>query len=110
LDAARRVLGTTTETETIERALDLVVFGERLASGTARARGRVWNDVVGEMQQVAPVAPFEDLRRIITPSLRLGRVLPHSAGMGNFPRVKHWFDRKMAQSIEDAKRQRELRR
>jgi hypothetical protein len=54
LDAARRVLGTTTETETIERALDLVVFGERLASGTARARGRAWNDVTGEMDRVAP--------------------------------------------------------
>jgi hypothetical protein len=56
LDAARRVLGTTTETETIERALDLVVFGERLASGTARARGRAWNNVVGEMQWTAPEA------------------------------------------------------
>jgi len=56
LDAARRVLGTKTETETIERALDLVVFGERLSSGTARARGRAWNDVVGEMQRVAPEA------------------------------------------------------
>lgn len=54
LDAARRVLGTTTETETIERALDLVVFGERLASGTARARGRAWSDVAGEMQRTAP--------------------------------------------------------
>jgi hypothetical protein len=53
LDAARRVLGTTTETETIERALDLVVFGERLASGTGRARGRAWNDVVGEMERIA---------------------------------------------------------
>jgi hypothetical protein len=53
LDAARRVLGTTTETETIERALELVVFGERLASGTARARGRVWNDVAGEMERSA---------------------------------------------------------
>ena len=52
LDAARRVLGTTTETETIERALDLVVFGERLASGTARARGRAWTDVVGEMDWI----------------------------------------------------------
>lgn len=51
LDAARRVLGTTTETETIERALELVVFGERLASGTSRARGRAWNDVVGEMDR-----------------------------------------------------------
>ena len=52
--AARRVLGTTTETETIERALDLVIFGERLASGTARARGRTWNDVAGEMDRGAP--------------------------------------------------------
>lgn len=56
LDAARRVLGTMTETETIERALDLVVFGERLASGTARARGRAWNDVVGEMDRIPPRA------------------------------------------------------
>ena len=54
LDAARRVLGTTTETETIDRALDLVVFGERLASGTARARGRAWNDVAGEIDRIAP--------------------------------------------------------
>jgi hypothetical protein len=54
LDAARRALGTTTETETIERALELVVFRERLASGTARARGRAWNDVVGEMDRIAP--------------------------------------------------------
>jgi hypothetical protein len=48
LDAARDVLGTRTETETIERALDLVAFGERLASGTKRARGRPWRDVLGE--------------------------------------------------------------
>lgn len=48
LDAARKALGTLTETETIERALDFVVFGERLASGTARARGRHWNDVLEE--------------------------------------------------------------
>lgn len=53
LDAARRVLGTTTETETIERALELVVFGERLAAGTGRARGRPWNDVAGEMDRIA---------------------------------------------------------
>jgi hypothetical protein len=48
LDAAREALGTTTETETIERALDLAAFGERLASGTARARGRGWRDIFGE--------------------------------------------------------------
>lgn len=49
LDAAQRALGTATETETIERALDLVAFGERLASGTKRARGRAWTDVFGEL-------------------------------------------------------------
>jgi hypothetical protein len=48
LDAARKALGTNTETETIERALDFAIFGERLASGTARARGRHWNPVFGE--------------------------------------------------------------
>lgn len=51
LDAARRVLGTRTETETVERALDLVGFGERLATGTERARGRPWKDVFGEMDE-----------------------------------------------------------
>ena len=50
LDAARKALRTKTETETIERALDFVTFGERLASGTARARGRSWNDIFGEMK------------------------------------------------------------
>ena len=50
LDAARKALGTTTETETIELALDLAAFGERLAAGTARARGRPWTDVVGETE------------------------------------------------------------
>jgi hypothetical protein len=49
LDAARKALGTATETETIERALDLAAFGERLASGTRRARGRAWADVFGEL-------------------------------------------------------------
>lgn len=47
LDIAQSVLGTRTETETIERALDLVVMGERLAAGTRRARGRGWNDIFG---------------------------------------------------------------
>jgi len=50
LDAAQRILGTKTETETVERALDLVTFGERLAGGTEQARGRAWNDIFGEME------------------------------------------------------------
>ncbi|HSW29459.1 MAG TPA: hypothetical protein VLH75_08270 [Longimicrobiales bacterium] len=41
LDVAQRVLGTRTETETIEQALDLVAFGERLARRTERGRDRV---------------------------------------------------------------------
>jgi hypothetical protein len=59
LDAAREVLGTETETETIERALDLVAFGDRLAKGTARARGRTWNDLFGEMEEVLPSPPSQ---------------------------------------------------
>ncbi len=47
LDAARRVLGTRTETETVERALDLIAFGERLAAGTERSRWRPWSDIFG---------------------------------------------------------------
>lgn len=50
LDLARRLLGTKTETETIERALDLVAFGERLAQGTERARGRPWHNVFDEVE------------------------------------------------------------
>ena len=38
LDVARRALGTHTETETIDRALDLVAFGEELAKGFAAVR------------------------------------------------------------------------
>ncbi|MGH7459813.1 MAG: hypothetical protein ACREMA_02140 [Longimicrobiales bacterium] len=39
IDEARRVLGTNTETETIEVALDLVVFGKELAAGVRSMRG-----------------------------------------------------------------------
>ncbi len=39
IDEARRVLGTSTETETIEVALDLVVFGKELAAGVRAMRG-----------------------------------------------------------------------
>jgi len=53
LDAAQRLLGTKTETETIERALELIAFGERVASGTERARGRAWEDVLGDMERAS---------------------------------------------------------
>jgi hypothetical protein len=38
LDAARRVLGVDTETETIDQALDLVAFGQELTRGLAAVR------------------------------------------------------------------------
>jgi hypothetical protein len=39
IDRAREVLGTRTETETIERALDLVVFRADLMAGVRAMRG-----------------------------------------------------------------------
>ena len=39
LAAAKRALGATTATETIERALDLVVFQRELVDGTRAMRG-----------------------------------------------------------------------
>jgi phenylalanyl-tRNA synthetase beta subunit len=39
LDRARRLLGTETETETVEQALDLVAFREEVISGVRRLAG-----------------------------------------------------------------------
>jgi len=39
IDAARKILGTETETETIEQALDLVVFRQELLDGMRAMRG-----------------------------------------------------------------------
>ncbi len=39
LDRAKRILGAETETETVERALDLVVFREGLMAGVRRPAG-----------------------------------------------------------------------
>jgi hypothetical protein len=47
IDRARLILGTATETETIERALDLVAFGEELRSGVDAMRGTKLVDVFG---------------------------------------------------------------
>ncbi len=40
LDRARRILGTTTETETVEQALDLVAFRQEVTTGVRRLAGR----------------------------------------------------------------------
>lgn len=39
LDRARRILGTSTETETIEQALDLVAFRDEVLDGVRRLAG-----------------------------------------------------------------------
>jgi hypothetical protein len=48
IDRARKILGTSTETETIEQALDLVAFGDRLLVGVDRMRGQRLADIYGE--------------------------------------------------------------
>lgn len=45
IDRAREILGTRTETETIEQALELVAFGDALLAGVDRMRGKGLADV-----------------------------------------------------------------
>lgn len=47
IDEAREVLGTSTETETIEAALDLVVFRKELVDGIRAMQGAALEDVFG---------------------------------------------------------------
>jgi hypothetical protein len=47
IDRAMRVLGTGTETETIERALELVVFRGELVEGVRAMRGAALEDPFG---------------------------------------------------------------
>lgn len=48
IDEAREVLGTVTETETIEAALDLVVFRQELIVGIRAMHGAELEDVFGD--------------------------------------------------------------
>lgn len=45
IDRARAILGTATEAETIEQALDLVALGDQLLAGVDRMRGKNLADV-----------------------------------------------------------------
>jgi hypothetical protein len=53
LDVAREALGVDTETETIDRALDLVAFRQELARGFAAVRTRGGVDNVFERRRKA---------------------------------------------------------
>lgn len=49
VDRAKRILGTATETETIEQALDLVAFRHDVVAGVRRLAGsRSMADVLGD--------------------------------------------------------------
>ena len=48
IDRAREILGTATETETVEQALELVVFGDRLLAGVDRMRGKGLVDIFAD--------------------------------------------------------------
>ncbi|MGI9188711.1 MAG: hypothetical protein ACR2F9_01095 [Longimicrobiaceae bacterium] len=48
IDAAKKILGTKTETETVEMALDLVTFGEQLSAGIRSTCGVEWVDVFAD--------------------------------------------------------------
>ena len=50
IDEAKKVLGASTETETIEQALDLVLFGEKLLTGIDRMRGKHLIDIFAEAE------------------------------------------------------------
>lgn len=51
IDRAREILGTRTETETIEQALDLVAFGDQLLAGVDRMRGKYLADVFADEER-----------------------------------------------------------
>lgn len=48
IDRAMEILGTKTETETIEQALDLLVFRDRLVEGVRNMRGAGLEDIFTE--------------------------------------------------------------
>lgn len=48
IDQAKKILGTTTETETIDKALDVIVFGKQLREGIRTARGAEFVDVFAD--------------------------------------------------------------
>ncbi|GJG88155.1 hypothetical protein tb265_33360 [Gemmatimonadetes bacterium T265] len=75
LDRARAILGTTTDSETIEHALDLVAFKREVIAGIHAVAGKnLWTDVFGDgtarsstghgIVALAGTIPPEDLRRM----------------------------------------------
>ncbi len=47
IDLAKKILGVKTETEALDGALDLLIYGETLALGTEAMAGEEYHDVLG---------------------------------------------------------------
>jgi hypothetical protein len=47
IDMAKEILGAKTETEALDGALDLLIYGEALARGTMEMEGEEYQDVLG---------------------------------------------------------------
>ena len=47
IDMVKEILGAKTETEALDGALDLLIYGEALARGTMEMEGEEYNDVLG---------------------------------------------------------------
>jgi hypothetical protein len=47
IDMAKEILGANTETEALNGALDLLIYGEALARGTEEMEGEEYHDVLG---------------------------------------------------------------
>jgi hypothetical protein len=56
IDMAKEILGARTETEALDGALDLLIYGEALARGTEEMEGEEYRDVLGIAGEV-PNAP-----------------------------------------------------
>jgi hypothetical protein len=52
IDLAREILGVGTETEALDRALDLLIYGEALARGTEEMAGEEYVDVLGQAEEI----------------------------------------------------------
>lgn len=52
IDLAKEVLGVETDTAAVDRALDLLIYGERLARGTQAMYGEAYNDWLGIADEI----------------------------------------------------------
>lgn len=52
IDLAREILGARTETEALDTALDLLIYGEALARGTEAMEGEAYRDVLGLADEI----------------------------------------------------------